>query len=90
MPAVKPLPPSAIKALLEAKGYELIGADDYNWAFARNADEEPVFVPISVALVPLEVAFHIAKKVGFNDYFEAIAANDQADQASPNAPSASS
>lgn len=76
MPAVRPLTPIAIRTLLEQKGYQLIGADDFNWAFQLGPQDEPVFVPIKVALVPIEVAFHIAKKVGFNDYFGAIADAD--------------
>jgi hypothetical protein len=69
MPAVRPLSPAKIRALLEAKGYKLIGADDYNWAFAIGDADEPILVPIAVDLVPLEIAFQVARKVGFNDYF---------------------
>lgn len=76
MPAVRPLSPAAIRTLLEQKGYKLIGADDFNWAFQLGDQDEPIFVPIKVPLVPLEVAFHVAKKVGFNDYFGMIAEAD--------------
>jgi hypothetical protein len=72
MPAVRPLPPSAIRKLLEAKGYKLIASDDFNCAYALGETDEPIVVPITVSLVPLEVAFHIAQKVGFNNYFEAL------------------
>lgn len=72
MPAVAPLPPQAIRELLEAHGYEVIEEDDYNWAFAKSNDDEPVMVPKAVDLVPLEIAFQIARKVGFNDYFEKL------------------
>jgi hypothetical protein len=72
LPAVRPLPPSTIRGLLEAKGYKLVASDDYNWAFALGDDDEPIFVPSSVSLVPLEIAFQVARKVGFNDYFDAI------------------
>jgi len=71
-PAVTPLAPSAIKQLLEDHGYELVGADDYNWAFAKSVTEEPVFVPHKIDLVPLEIAFHVAKRVGFNEYLTAV------------------
>lgn len=73
MPAVAPLPPNAIRELLEEHGYELIASDDYNWAFAKGEDEEPTLVPHTVELVPLEIAFHVARKVGFNDYFDKLA-----------------
>ena len=72
MPAVAPLPPDAIRELLESHGYEIIDEDDYNWAFAKGEDAEPVMVPKTVDLVPLEIAFHIARKVGFNDYFDKL------------------
>lgn len=79
MPAVKPLSPIAIRDLLIAKGYEIVALDDYNWAFAPkdDAQAEPVIVPHKVALVPLEVAFHVARKVGFDDYFDALPATGE-------------
>jgi len=67
-----PLPPQAIKELLEAHGYEVVEEDEYNWAFAKGDEDEPVMVPKAVELVPLEIAFHIARKVGFNDYFDKL------------------
>ena len=47
MPAARPLAPDAIRDHLLAKDYELIAADDYNWAFAPKGDTkaEPVIVP---------------------------------------------
>lgn len=72
MPAVAPLPPEAIRELLEAHGYEIIKEDDYNWAFAKGQEDEPILVPKTIDLVPLEIAFHIAQKVGFNDYFDKL------------------
>ena len=72
MPAVAPLPPDAIRELLESHGYEVIDQDDYNWVFAKGDSDEPVVVPKTVDLVPLEIAFHIASKVGFNDYFDKL------------------
>ena len=72
MPAVRPLPPAKIRALLEAKGYKLIAEDDYNWAFALGDTDEPIIVPIGVGLVPLEIAFHVAVKCGFNNYFDLL------------------
>jgi len=76
MPAVRPLPPASIRKLLEAKQYRLIGQDAHNWAFAVGEDDAPVVVPYNVDLVPVEVAFHIARLVGFNDYFEAVYVDD--------------
>lgn len=73
MPPVRPLPPSTIKELLEKRGYRLIGADDFNWAFQLGPEDEPVFVPIKVQLVPIEVGQDIARKVGYGAYFDAIA-----------------
>lgn len=83
MPAVVPLPPDAIRELLESHGYEVIEEDEYNWAFAKGDDDEPVMVPRRVELVPLEIAFSIARKVGFNNYFHKLhdvnAATDSTD-----------
>ena len=72
MPAVAPLPPDAIRELLESQGYEIIEEDAHNWAFAKGQKDEPVMVPKAVDLVPLEIAFHIARRVGFNEYFEKV------------------
>lgn len=72
MPAVAPLPPQAVRELLEASGYEVIAEDEYNWAFAKGEDDEPVMVPKEVDLIPVEIAFHIARKVGFNGYFDKL------------------
>jgi hypothetical protein len=72
VPAVSPLPPAVIRELLEKHGYELIGFDEYNWAFSSANDQEPVFVPHTVERVPLEIAFDVARKVGFTDYFDAF------------------
>lgn len=72
MPAVVPLPPEAIRELLEANGYEVIDEDDYNWAFGKGETDEPIMVPKGVELVPVEIAFNVARKVGFNDYFDKL------------------
>lgn len=76
MPAIAPLPPEAIRELLEAHGYEVIATDPYNWALAKGADDEPILIPYTVELVPLEIAFNVARKVGFNDYFDKLAEGD--------------
>ena len=73
MPAIAPLPPAEIRRLLEAPGYRVAGEDHSNWAFASSDDDEPVMVPHAVDLVPLEIALQVAGKVGFNDYFGALA-----------------
>ena len=72
MPAVRPLPPTEIRTLLERHGYELIGQDQYNWAFVSHPDDPPVIVPYTVDLVPLAIAYHIAGKVGFTAYFDVL------------------
>ena len=69
MPAVAPISPNAARRLLEAKGYRIIKNGDGNWLFAKGDSDEPVVVPNMVDMIPLEIALHIARKVGFNDYF---------------------
>lgn len=61
-----------IRTLLVSRGYKLIDEDQYNWAFAMSLNDPPVIVPHNVDLVPLEVAFHIMKTVGFEAYAEAF------------------
>ena len=62
------LPPRQVRVLLERVGYELIGEDDYHWAFASRVDEAPVLVPRKVFLVPAEVTRAIINKTGFERY----------------------
>jgi len=69
MPAVAPLPPDAIRDLLLEQGYEIVAEDEYNWAFAQTENDEPILVPKKVDLVPVEIAFDVARRVGFNGYF---------------------
>lgn len=70
MTAVAPLPPVAIKAALESKGYHLIAADDHNWAFSLGDDEAPIIVPHKVDRVPVVIAQHIAGAVGLETYLK--------------------
>ena len=72
MPAVAPLPPEAIRELLESHGYTVIADDGHNWAFAKGKTDEPIMVPKNVDLVPLEIAFRVARGVGFTDYFDTL------------------
>jgi hypothetical protein len=71
-PVVKALPPASLKRLLEAAGYRLIEADDDNMAFARGIDDEPIIVPGNVDHVAGEICMHVARKVGFQNYFEEL------------------
>lgn len=72
MPAVVALPPGVIRSLLEQAGYSIIDEDEYQWAFVSKVDEAPVLVPRKCDLVPVEVAFDVARKVGFKGYFDAV------------------
>lgn len=78
MAAVAPLPPNVIRELLEKKGYKLLAEDPYNWAFALKDDDPPIIVPHTVDLVPLEIAFSVMLKVGFDLYSDAIYAQADA------------
>ena len=73
MPPVRPLSPAATRTLLEANGYEVVDENEYSWAFASRADEVPIMVPHNVPLLPLEVAQHVMRRVGFDIYAEALA-----------------
>lgn len=72
MSAIRPLPPPEIRRLMEKNGFEVVGEDLHNWAFASRADEAPIIIPFNVDLVPLEIAFHVAQLVGFNEYFASL------------------
>jgi len=74
MPPVRALSPQATRNLLEANGYKLVGENEFAWAFASRVDEVPLMLPRKVDLIPMEIAFHVMTKVGFDLYAEAIAA----------------
>lgn len=85
MPAVIPLSPQRIKELLEAHGWELAATDEFNWAFTSMLDlaAAPVLVPHAVDLVPIDIAFSVARKVGFNAYFDMAGPQEARPESAP-------
>lgn len=54
MPSVVCLPPKTVRRCLEDHlGYRLIEKDEYNWAFAKSADDVPLLIPHSVPFIPM-------------------------------------
>jgi len=45
LPCLGPIPPSALKRVLELDGFSIAHDDDYNWALARDGVEDVVIVP---------------------------------------------
>src|SRR6185369_593616 len=45
LPRLGPIPPSALKRVLELDGFSIAHEDDYNWALARDGVEDVVIVP---------------------------------------------
>ena len=68
MPGIAPLPPSAVRLLLESQGYSIIEEGPDNWLFAKGTDDTPVVVPHNVDLLPVAVSMNIASRVGFDVY----------------------
>lgn len=71
-PAVAPIPPGALKTILELYGFEVIAEDDFNWVLAEPhvPESEPIIIPKLGDLVALEVMMQalIDSKLPFGTY----------------------
>ena len=71
-PAVAPIPPGALKAILELFGYKVIAEDDFNWVLADSTqtESEPIIIPRLGELVAVEVMMQalIDSKLPFSTY----------------------
>jgi hypothetical protein len=54
-PSGRPIPPRALKRLIELDGFDVEAEDDYNWALAKSGTDEIVIVPKRGAFVAGEV-----------------------------------
>ena len=74
MPAIAPIPPWALKGVLELFGYSLDHEDEYNWMLVSNSqpDAEPIVLPKIGDLVAVDVMMQsfISSKMGLAKYFE--------------------
>lgn len=59
MPALAPVPPETLKAILEACGFVVAHEDSFNWTLVRGEVEPPVILPKLGALVALDVMMQI-------------------------------
>jgi hypothetical protein len=69
MPA--PVSPKQLKRIVEIRGYELVGEDEWNWALAKDKGV-PIIVPKDGEYVSIETMEEVLASVGLNtpgDYF---------------------
>lgn len=74
MPAVlAPIPPLALKQILELYGFKLLSEDDYNWLLTdpSQPNSEPIVLPKMGELVAIDVMMQalIDAKMGYATYF---------------------
>jgi hypothetical protein len=64
MPAIAPIPPWAMKEILELFGFQVIAEDEYNWVLSETKDhlgvaeageKEPIVLPKLGELLALDV-----------------------------------
>jgi hypothetical protein len=71
-PAVAPIPPGALKTILELYGFKVSAEDDYNWILAdpHHPENEPIVIPKIGDLVAVEVMMQalIDSKLPFSAY----------------------
>jgi hypothetical protein len=71
-PAVAPIPPGAMKAILELYGFKLIAEDEFNWVLGDPAqlESEPVIIPRIGDLLAVDVMMQalIDSKIPFGLY----------------------
>jgi hypothetical protein len=71
-PAVAPIPPGALKTILEMYGFVVIAEDGFNWVLEdpKQADSEPIVIPKIGELVAVEVMMQalIDSKLPFSAY----------------------
>jgi len=72
-PAVAPIPPEALKRILELYGFEVIAEDDFNWVLAdpKNPVSEPIILPKLGELVDIDIMMQtfIDAKMSLQIYF---------------------
>jgi hypothetical protein len=59
MPALAPVPPETLKAILEACGFTLAREDQYNWTMVRGEHEPPIVLPKLGLLVSVDIMMQI-------------------------------
>jgi hypothetical protein len=73
-PAVAPIPPGALKTILELYGFVVLAEDEFNWIISdpNPRDSEPIIVPKIGELVSVEVMMQalIDSKLPFSAYLQ--------------------
>jgi len=73
MPAIAPIPPWALKQILELYGYKVTYEDQFNWLLEdpSQKDAEPIPLPKLGELVAVEIMMQavLGSKMGLPTYF---------------------
>jgi hypothetical protein len=75
MPAIAPIPPHILRAILELDGFRVISEDLYNWVLVKDAaDVFPIILPKIGKLVAVDVLMGALHKAHMNNarYFELL------------------
>jgi hypothetical protein len=71
-PAIAPIPPDALRQVLELYGLKIIAEDQFNWVLSDSATSEnvPIVVPKLGDLVSVDIMMQafIDSKMPFNTY----------------------
>jgi hypothetical protein len=72
-PAVAPIPPWALKEILERYGFQVIAQDEFNWVFSESKESvsEPIILPKMGDLVAIDIMMQalIDAKMNLQTYF---------------------
>ena len=55
MPAIAPVPPDALRQVLQADGYGILAQDELNWVLAKCVGDVPIILPKLGKLVAVDV-----------------------------------
>lgn len=81
MPALRPIPPWAMKEILERAGFQVIVEDEYNWVLSETKDhlgvategeKEPIILPKCGDLLALDVMMDtvfVKARLDLHSYF---------------------
>ncbi len=73
MPAIAPVPPHILRAILELDGFKVVAEDACNWVLVKDAaDVFPIILPKIGKLVAVDVLMSALHKAQMNNsrYFE--------------------
>ncbi len=73
-PAIAPIPPEALKKILELRGFEVVADNEFNWAMAdpKLPSSEPMIIPKTGNRVAVDIMMQtfIDGRMNLREYFE--------------------